>query len=83
MGLVFGALWGSFWVKVTGAIFLGVVAVWGWGKLQYHVGYAVAEAVVGKEVETKSLKATAKGATIRADPEVGKRGGRNPYLRAD
>ena len=83
MPVVLAALWGSFWVKVTGAIFLGVVAFWGWGTYQRSVGEAVGEAVISEKVKTVTAKAGLKGEKIRNDPAVGARGGKNPYVRAD
>jgi uncharacterized membrane protein YbhN (UPF0104 family) len=83
MPIVLAALWGSFWVKVTGAIFLVAVAFWGWGTYQRSVGEAVGEAVISEKVEKVTAKAAAKGAEIRAHPDTGRRGGKNPYLRAD
>lgn len=83
MPVIFAALWGSFWVKVTGAIFLAFVAAWSWGVYQRNVGEAVGEAVISEKVKTVTAKAGQKGERIRNDPAVGARGGRNPYVRAD
>lgn len=77
------ALWGSFWVRVLGAIFLGLVALKGFGMAKEYQGEQKGAERVTQAVTKKADKDASTAERIGNAALAGKGRVRNPYVRDD
>jgi hypothetical protein len=81
--LIVNALLGSFWVKVVGLVFIGLVAVWGYGAVKQWQGEVIGSAQVTSVVTRKADANAAAAVEIREAVAAKKITTKNPYVRKD
>lgn len=83
MPVVISALLGSFWVKVVGLVFIGLLAVKGYGLAKEWQGEAKGAAKVVAAATKKADANVATAERVGAAAEAGKGRSKNPYARVD
>jgi hypothetical protein len=79
--LIVNALLGSFWVKMVGLAFVGLVAVWGYGAVKQWQGEVIGGAQVTAVVTRKADANAAVAVEIREAVAAGQKTSKNPYVR--